>query len=295
MNKQDILKAGKIAQEVREFARGIIFKDKLLLEIAEAIEDKIIELGGEPAFPVNLSINEVAAHYTPSHEDTKLAYGLLKVDFGVSVDGWVADTAFTLDLEKTNENKNLIDAAEAALANALKVVNKNSTLGEIGSVIEKTITEKGFSVIINLSGHSMGEYDLHAGITIPNIDTGSVEKLGEGLFAIEPFATNGSGRVKDGRDSGIYALVDSKNVRSPIAREVLDFIAEEYSTLPFCSRWLVKKFGTKALIGLRQLEANGNLHSFAQLVEVNRGKVAQAEHTIFIEKGKKVVVTSRGD
>ena len=152
--------------------------------------------------------------------------------------------------------------------------------------------KKGFSVIINLSGHSMGEYDLHAGITIPNIDTGSVEKLGEGLFAIEPFATNGSGRVKDGRDSGIYALVDSKNVRSPIAREVLDFIAEEYSTLPFCSRWLVKKFGTKALIGLRQLEANGNLHSFAQLVEVNRGKVAQAEHTIFIEK-EKVVVTSR--
>jgi len=291
-NKTDILKAGEIAKQVREFARSIVVKDKKLLEIAEAVEAKIVELGGEPAFPVNLSINEIAAHYTPSYDDEALAYGLLKVDFGVHVNGWVADTAFTIDLENNEENRKLIEAAEAGLNNVLKFVNKDSTLGEMGGVIEKTINDFGFSPIINLSGHSMEEYDLHAGITIPNIDNKSEEKIGEGLFAIEPFATNGGGKVNDGRASGIYALINSKNVRGEIAREVLDFIVDEYSTLPFCSRWLVKKFGTKALIGLRQLEQNGNLHSFAQLVEVNRGKVAQAEHTILVEKGE-VIVTTR--
>ncbi len=290
--KQDILKAGKIAQEIRKYAKGFIKKDMKLLEIAEKIEGKMRELGGEPAFPTNLSIDDVAAHYTPSHDDENVACGLLKVDLGVHVEGWVADTAFSLDLENNEENKKLIEAAEFGLSNVLEKINSKISLGEIGGFIEDAINEKGFSSIINLSGHSMGEYDVHAGLTIPNIHNGSDEILGEGLFAIEPFSTNGNGKVKDGKPSGIYALIDPKNIRSSIARELLEYIAEEHVNLPFCSRWLVNKFGTKALFGLKQLENNGNLHHFAQLVESGKGKVAQAEHSVLVEKGS-VVVTTR--
>ncbi len=128
MNKQSILKAGQISQEVKKYAKSFIKKDTPLLEIAEKIEDKIIELGGKPAFPTNTSINEVAAHYTPSHDDETKAHGLLKIDLGVHIDGWIADTAFSLDLENSEENKKLIEASKSALDNAIKLI-KNS-LGE---------------------------------------------------------------------------------------------------------------------------------------------------------------------
>lgn len=291
MNKEKIIKAGKIASEVKKYAKGIIKKDVSLLEIAEKIEAKIIELGAKPAFPVNLSINEIAAHYTPSHDDKTLAHGLLKVDIGVHIDGFIADTAFSLDLENNKENKTLIEASEKALENAIKIIDKDSTFSQIGSVIQETISSYNANPITNLSGHSMKEYELHSGESIPNIDNRNSNKIGKGLFAVEPFATFGSGKVQDSSDSEIYQLTDSKNIRSQIAREILSFIAEEYQTLPFCSRWLVKKFGTKVFISLRQLEQNGNLHHFPQLVEVSRKKVAQAEHTILIDD--QVVVTTR--
>lgn len=288
---EKIIKVGKIASQVREYAKTIIKKDFSLLEIAEKIEEKIIELGAKPAFPANLSIDEVAAHYTPSYDDKKTAHGLLKVDCGVHIDGWVADTAFSLDLENNPENKKLIQASEKALEEAIKISNSKTHLNKIGEAIQKTIESYGFSPIVNLCGHSMEQYHLHAGITIPNFDNKKENELGIGLRAIEPFATNGVGKIKDSKPSGIYMLTDERTPRSPIAREVLEFIAEEYQTLPFCSRWIVKKLGLKYLIGLKQLEDNGNLHHFAQLVEETGAKISQAEHTLLIEKDKVTVIT----
>ena len=292
MDKEQIIKAGKIASQVREFAKSLIKKDMPLLDIANAIEDKIIELGGKPAFPVNLSINEVAAHYTPSYDDETLASGLLKVDLGIHIDGWIADTAFSLDLENSEENKKLIQSSEEALENAIKVSKLNVRTNKIGKTIQETIESLGFSPIINLGGHGLDKYDFHSEPFIPNIDNNKNIELNKGLYAIEPFATTGNGRVRDGKPSGIYLLVETKNVRSPIAREVLQFITDEYKTLPFCSRWLVKKFGTKALFGLKQLEDNGNLHNHPQLIESSGAKISQAEHTILIEKDE-VIVTTR--
>ncbi|MFH1917953.1 MAG: type II methionyl aminopeptidase [Nanoarchaeota archaeon] len=292
MNKEKITKAGEIAKQVKEYIKPLIVKDTPLLEIAEKIENKIIELRGNPAFPTNLGINEIVAHYTPSHDDKTLAHGLLKIDFGVHIDGWIADTAFSIDLENSEENKKLIEASEKSLENAIKIVKEKIVASEIGKVVQETIESYGFSSIINLSGHEMKQHELHAGITIPNFDDKKNVQLDKGVYAIEPFATTGGGRVRDGKPSGIYILIDSKNVRSPIAREVLQYITEEYQTLPFCSRWLVNKFGTRALLGLNQLQTNGNLHHFEQLIESSGAKVSQAEHTIIIEKGS-VTVTTR--
>ncbi len=288
--KQKTLKAGEIAKQIKEYARVIIKPNMKLLEIAEKIESEIIKLDGKPAFPTNLSINEIAAHYTPLYNDETTAHGLLKVDFGVQVDGWVADTAFSLDLENSKENKMLIEASEMALKNAINTIKEKISVGEIGKAIQEVIESKGFSPIINLSGHEMKEYELHAGLTIPNIDNKMSEKITKGLYAIEPFATAGSGKVSDGKPSGIYLLVDDKNARSPEARKVLNFIIEEYNTLPFCSRWIVKEFGTIALFALRQLEENGNLHQYPQLVESSHSKVSQAENTVLVDN--KITVTT---
>jgi methionyl aminopeptidase len=288
--KEKILKAGEIAKEVKSWIKPQIKKGMPLFEIAEKIENKIVELKGKPAFPTNLSINEIAAHYTPSYNDETKASGLLKVDFGVHVDGWIADTAFSVDLENSEENKKLIEASKQALKNAIKEAEKGTAVGEIGRTIQETIESYEFSPIVNLTGHEMEEYELHGGLTIQNIRNSRTEKLDKGLYAIEPFATNGSGKIYEGKSSGIYVLVDGRNVRSPEARKVLDFIGDEYHTLPFCSRWIIKKFGIKSLFSLKQLEDNGNLHQYPQLVEASHAKVSQAENTILVDD--KVIVTS---
>lgn len=290
-DKDKILKAGHIAKEVKLYARSIIKKDVSLLEIAEKIEAKIFELGGKPAFPVNLSINNIAAHYTPSFNDETKAHGLLKVDLGVQIDGWVADTAFSLDLENTELNKKIIEASEKALASASKTIKESATIGEIGASIQEAIESHGFSPVINLSGHEIGHYDLHAGISIPNINNGSTIRIKQGLYAIEPFASTGSGKIHDGAPSGIYILQNPKIVRNPTAKEILEYIIEEYNTLPFCNRWLYKKFGAKAFLGLRELERNEVLHHFPQLVENKETIISQAENTFLVEKDK-VIVTS---
>lgn len=289
MKQKDIdslKQAGKIAKEVKAYAKSFVKKDMLLIEIAEKIEAKITEIGGSPAFPVNLGINEYTAHYTPAYNDETKACGLLKIDFGVHINGFTADCAFSIDLENSEENKKLIKASEEALENAIQAIKSGLSLGEIGEKIQKTSEKYNFSPVKNLSGHSINQYNLHAGITIPNYNNKSQNKLTDGIYAIEPFITKGIGIVYDGKPSGIYSLEKSAQMRDKSAREIYSYIIETYQTLPFCSRWLVKKFGTRALLSLRLIEQSGALHQFAQLIEKSKSPVAQSENTILILNGK---------
>ncbi len=295
MNQEEIeklKKAGLIAKQVIEYARLIIKPDTPLLEIANKIDDKILELNAKPAFPVNLSINEIAAHSTPSYNDEAKAHGLLKIDIGVHINGYIADTALSLDLENSEENKNLIKTAEEARDNALEKINLGMKLREIGSIIEKTCQKNNVQPIINLSGHSISNYNLHAGITIPNFDNTQEIKISQGIYAIEPFTTLGVGSVKEGKLSGIYHLEKDGNVRDNFAREILKFIKEEYKTLPFCARWIHKKFGTRGLLALKQIESSSLLHHYPQLIEKSGAKVAQAEHTVLLTDKEKIVTTA---
>lgn len=288
---EKLRKAGEIAKKVKEYGRTIVKKGVPLLEIATKIDEKIAELGAKPAFPLNLSINEIAAHSTPSYNDETKAHGLLKFDVGIQVDGFVADTAFSIDLENSQENKKIIEAAESALKKALEAINYGVELRQVGATVEKEVKAKGFQPIINLSGHSIDEYDLHSGITIPNYDNHQFLEIPEGAYAVEPFVTSGAGQVINGKPSGIYAIQGEGAVRDQTARELLNYIVDEYQTLPFCSRWLVQKFGTRALIALKRLEEAGILHHYPQLLEKSRAPVAQAEHTVIITKKEKIVTT----
>jgi len=292
MDTESIIKAGKIAGEVKAWIKPQIKKGDKLLDIADKIENKIIELGGFPAFPTNLSINEQAAHYTPTWNDESLAYGLIKVDFGVHVDGWVADNAFSLDLEGTEENKKLIEATELALENVEKNINSELTIGELGEIIEDSINSYGFNSVANLSGHSMEQYNLHAGVSVTNTANNSTKKFGTGLYASEPFATNGNGCVHDGAKGNIYAFIQDKQPRSKEAREILEFIKDEFGELPFASRWVVKQFGNKSRISLMQMEREGILHHYAILTEAKGKLVSQAENT-FLVSPEGVICTSK--
>lgn len=294
LSEEDIAsyrKAGVIAKQVKEYAKKIIKKDLLLSEIAELIETKIKELGGEVAFPVNLSINDVAAHYTPTLRDETKAHGLLKVDIGVHVQGKICDIAFTLDLSDDKKYTSLIEASERALEAALELVkaNKDKTkIAEIGKVINKEISSSNYSPIVNLSGHGLDEFDIHSGLTIPNFDNSSNKEIGEGAFAIEPFATlsNGSGLVYDGAGSNIYHLGRMNQVRDSFSREVLEFIIENKKTLPFSQRELEKKFGSRALVALSNLRRVGIIEEFPQLIEKSHSAVSQAETSLIIYSGK---------
>ncbi|MDP1729170.1 MAG: type II methionyl aminopeptidase [archaeon] len=267
-------------------------KDMLLSEIAEKIESETKKLGAEVAFPVNLSIDDVAAHYTPTLRDDKKATGLLKIDIGVHIQGYICDLAFTVDLTPEKKYSKLIESSENALKSALEVVKKNkenTTLSQIGKVIQETIENSGFSPIVNLSGHGLSEYDIHSGLTIPNIDNKSEKILDEGAFAIEPFATLkiGSGIIYEGAGSNIYHITgNSIQVRDNFVREVLAWILENKKTLPFSQRELEKQFGIKALIAISNLKRNGAINEFPQLVEKNHQPISQAETSLIIHQGK---------
>ena len=296
MNKDELesyKKAGKIAIEVRDYAKKLIKEGMKLVDIAEKIEAKIKQSGAEPAFPVNLCINDIAAHYTPTLNDETKASGLLKVDIGVHIDGFIADTAIAIDLTKDKQHKEMIVANEKALADAIKIIGKETAQNEIGTAIHKSITDAGFSPVRNLSGHSLGEYTVHSGITIRNYDDGNDGLLPEGAYAIEPFATTGQGVVYEGAPSSIYHIVkDEGKPRDSFAREVLAWIQEHKQTLPFSERELEREFKRSVKIALKRLEEADIIKSYPQLIEKSHKPVTQAEHTIIIKDNGKVEVTT---
>ena len=296
MNKQELahyIKAGKISQEIRAYIIKIVKPEMKLVSLVTQIHAKIEELGGKAAFPVNLSIDDVAAHFHPATNDERVAQGLLKVDFGIAVQGCIADSAVSIDLTKDKKYGPLIAAAQAALENALDLLEKNPSLHDIGKVIQETIEKKGFSPIINLSGHSMAPYKIHAGITIPNYGNGNRATLPAGVYAIEPFATTGEGKIYSGEGGNIYELENIKQVRSPFARKVLQYILDEYKTLPFSLRVIEEKFGSMARLALRELEKNGVIQHHAMLIEKTHHPVSPAEHTFIKTSDGKIIVTTR--
>ena len=284
---------GRIGAKIFAYTKNLIKPDATALGIAEKVEEKIASFKVKSAFPINISCNEIAAHCSPSYSDATKIEGLVKVDIGLCLDGYICDVASSFDLTPEKKYQKLIKASDEALKNAIKIIRPGIAICEIGNIIQKTISAFGFSPIRNLSGHELKPYSLHAGLNIPNYDNKNKATLQEGhVIAIEPFATSGVGLVQDSKNSNIYHLIEHKPIRDTTARKILHFIEDEYKTLPFSSRWLVKKFGQRVLFSLRMLEQAGALHHYAQLVEKSKQPVSQAEHTILVNKDKAVVLTS---
>jgi methionyl aminopeptidase len=290
---ENFIKAGKIHSEIKKDAKQMVLPGESALDIAQSVEKMILDAGAKPGFPTNISINDIAAHYTPEAGDDLLIgeTDVVKIDFGVSVDGCVSDAAFTVDL--SDEHDKLLSAAREALDEAIKTIKPGVTNGEIGGVIEEKIKSFGFKPIENLTGHMLEPYNLHAGIDIPNIKTSASYKFEEGdVFAIEPFATNGQGHVADQPQVEIFAVAGEGKLRMRSSRELFVKLVNNYLTLPFAERWVAKEFKSKLMLSaaLKELLNAGCLHPYPVLREAGRGLVSQFEHTIIVEHdGAKII------
>ena len=282
--------AGEILAQVRDEAAARVEVGASHLELAEWAEDRIRELGGEPAFPVNISIDEEAAHATPSIDDEE-TFGeeMINLDIGVHVDGWLADTAVTVDL---SGNPDLAEAPAEALEAAIDLVEPGVETGEIGAAIEEVIDGYGYNPVVNLTGHGLGHWEQHTTPNIPNRAVSQSVTLEAGdVVAIEPFATDGGGKVREGSDEEIFALEREGSVRNRAAREALDQITEEFRTLPFATRWLD---GSRPEMALRRLQRQDIVHGYPVLKEQDGYLVSQKEHTIIVtDDGCDVTTRSR--
>ncbi len=278
--------SGKILRETREEMRNFVHEDMPIIDICEKAEQLIREKGGKPAFPCNVSINEIAAHYTsPPNDNRRIPRkSIVKVDIGVHVDGYLTDTAVTICFNP--EYKSLVETAEQALKTAINSIHPEMSTSKLGAIIEKTIKSHGFKPISNLTGHQVGRYLVHAGTSLPNVAQLSFSKikLGE-VYAIEPFVTlpDAVGRVEDGEEATIFRFLKSKSLKNPYAKQLLKHIEENFRTLPFAERWLQgimpKGHYREAF---RELLSSKALMGYPIFVEVSRKPVAQAEHTVLI-------------
>lgn len=284
-------KAGKIAAEVCRNVRAMLKPGVKVLDVAEFAENEIREFGGEPAFPINISANELAAHCTPQFNDEKTIGGkdLVKIDVGVHVDGHIGDTAFTWCSQKNS----LIDASEKVLQAAIGVIKPGVTVSEIGSAIESKAKELGVGVIVNLTGHTLDRFVFHGAPSIPNVKNDDWHAFKEDdVIAIEPFVLESNGTVKDSMPVEIYRYVMDRPVRLAEARKIIELARDKYNGLPFAKRWLCKELPPlKVQMALTQLESIGAIESYPALKESRGRPIAQAEHTIIVRD--EPVVTTR--
>jgi len=287
--------SGKILRETREEMRNFVHEGMPIIEVCEQAEGLIRKKGGKPAFPCNVSINEVAAHYTsPPNDTTRIPENsLVKVDIGAHVDGYVTDTAVTICFNP--EHKGLVETAERALKAAIENIQPGMQVSKLGTIIENTIKSRGFKPISNLTGHQIGRYIIHTGTSIPNVTQLSFAKIKlGGVYAIEPFVTlpDAVGRVEDGDRSTIFRFVKSRSLKSQYAKQLLKYIEENFRTLPFAERWLQNAVPNEhRREAFHELLESKAIMEYPIFVEVSRKTVAQAEHTVLIVENGCVVLT----
>ena len=297
MQIEDYVKAGKIAGEVRENVRQKDWIGSTLAEICEYVESEIIKRGAKCAFPVNTSLNEVAAHYTAEPNDPKTVSDsdLVKIDLGAQINGYIADTAVTVNYDPQYDS--LVQAAENALQAAMSMIKVGVKSKDVGRKIQNTIMDMGLKPIANLSGHSLDQYTIHAGKTVPNMWTiGSFSFSENEAFACEPFVTtkNALGFVRNGKIKNIFALASRKMTKDGEADKLLEYIWNNFNMLPFALRWIVKEWEEKEARKLLDfLIKKKVVKAYAILVEANGKTVAQAEHT-FIPTETGVTITTIG-
>jgi len=287
--------SGKILRETREEMKKFVREGMPIIEICEKAEKLIQKKGGKPAFPCNVSINEITAHYTSPPNDEKRIpeKSIVKVDIGVHVDGYVTDTAFTACFDP--EYEILVETAEQALKVAVDTIHPEMSTSKIGGIIERAIRNRGFKPISNLTGHSVGRYLIHAGTSIPNVPQMSFSKIKlGGVYAIEPFVTltNAAGRVEDTTEVTIFRFLKSKSLKNPYSKQLLKYIEENFRTLPFAQRWLqdvIPKEHYREVF--RELLSSKSVMGYPVFIETSRKPVAQAEHTVLIVRNGCVVLT----
>jgi len=282
------IEAGRIASSIREIGAGEIRVGASYLAVVEKIEGLVQDAGAGLAFPLNVSLNEDAAHDTASRDDERVFSegDVVKLDLGVHLDGYIADTAVTVDL---GDHPLLLEASARGLEAAISMVAPGVSVGELGSAIHAEIESRGFRPVANLTGHGLDRYRIHTPPNIPNIRYKGGAVLEEGMvFAIEPFASTGTGQVSEKPRTEIYQQLGVKPVRLPSARRVLEEIRPRKG-LPFSRRWV---WGDKLDLALSALARSQVIRAYPVLSDVPGSLVSQAEHTLIVTNDGCLVTTA---
>jgi methionyl aminopeptidase len=287
-----VRKAGSIASEARELGAEMVDEGVKLVHVAEEIESLIVKRGAGLAFPVNISINDIAAHFTPNSKDEIVFQigDVVKIDVGAHVDGFIGDTASTVEV-RTKNWTGLIDSSKRALRMACDMIGEGTPVNAIGGTVKRSINESGYRPVSNLNGHEMKRFNLHAGLSIPNIDDGTTTRIrNDMIIAVEPFSTNGQGHVSNAKAGNIYRIIRDRPLKDEKAAQMLEAMKERFQGLPFCERWCEAIIPDAAVI-LKVLLRHGVVSSYPVLKEINGSMVSQAEHTLIIVNGKCEITT----
>ena len=287
-------RAGRIASECREWARANIKAGVLVRHVLETVEETIRGHGAEPAFPAQSSRNSVAAHYCSAPGD-EMAYEVgdcVKVDIGVHVDGYVADTACSVDLSEDGRWTPLLEASSDALAAAIATVGPGVAVSDVGAAIERTITRAGFQPVRNLTGHGLGRWKVHTAPQIPNYADRSRDRFKEGMVvAIEPFASTGRGYIQERGRAEVFMMVRPPRKAKGLDRSVLKAI-ESWRGLPIARRYFEHLETDAVEDTISKLARQGSLMRYPPLVEDEGVMVAQFEHTMYIGSDGVEIITS---
>jgi methionyl aminopeptidase len=288
-------RGGRIISQLRKIIPPLVREGTLVRELCERVEAETVALGGQPAFPCNVSINDVAAHYTSPWDDASVLPkdSVVKVDFGVHVDGYINDSAVTVSLSPIY--RSMIEVAEEALRVGVARVAHGVRFSEVGEQIEKTIAQYGCRPIRNLTGHKVERYTIHAGLSVPNVSGPTPGRFRKGdIYAIEPFVTvrEAAGRVEDSDQMFIFRAVRERGVKSESARKIVEHVRRAYRTLPFASRWLYSSLG-KAVVddGFPEAVRSRCISGYPVLVEASGKIVTQAEHTVIVGENDCEILT----
>jgi methionyl aminopeptidase len=266
-----------------------------LLDVAEKVEAQIISKGGQPAFPTGVGVNEITAHHAPQEDEKGVIQesDVVKIDYGVHIDGYIADTSITVT--ENPRYQSLLEATEKALQAAIDVAKRDRRIGEIGRAIDSTAKREGFRPINNLSGHTVQQYIVHAGKSIPNIYAPNLPMLkNDDVFAIEPFLTlsDAAGYIVEGPEENIFSLVVRRKTGNKELDELMDLLWDARKTLPFTPRWYSARYKEGRLLALlKELERRRLVRSYATLIEASGKPVAQFEHTMAIDEKGLVILT----
>jgi methionyl aminopeptidase len=282
-------KAGKIAKQVKDYIKPNIKIGSNVFNLVESIESKIIELGGNWAFPANISLNNIAAHYTSPIKDDNLTISdgdIVKIDLGVHVGGFIVDTAFSVSFNDDKSLENIIQSTKVAVEAAKMMVKPKVNTKEIGKKIESIIKGFKFNPIKELGGHQIEQWTVHGKKQLPELGNQGGDIMEEGeVYAIEIFASTGEGSVHNTRFSYIYELnpyAGRVPLRRKTSKQILGYINKNYKTLPFAERWLAKDFRLGVSFGLQELAQQGKIKIHYVLAEEKGEFVAQSEETVIV-------------
>lgn len=210
--------AGKLLYEIMQRLREVIRPGECTAAIDAFAEEQIRRHHAVPSFldyrgypkSICTSIDDEVVHGIPSDSVVLKEGSILSLDCGLVLDGWQADSAFTVGIGRISpEKQKLIEVTEACFFAGARAATGGNRLGDIGHAVQTLAESHGFGVIRALTGHGIGRA-MHEDPSVPNFGSpGQGVRLKPGMtIAIEPMIALGGYGVREMDDGWTIKTAD---------------------------------------------------------------------------------------